>query len=179
MKLNSTLAITAATVLFTGSMYSQETGTELPPDTLQNGLDLTIEIINSAEQALTGATVKIYQDNRFIAALNNSLQPDLNVTLKKDSYYIIQVEKPGYTSKSILISTADPDSGTTKDDHTSYEHALSISLDKKMSRGRDADPMIGIVYYDIQKDVYVGSPMLNDAADKKAIISQLENWLGH
>ena len=167
-------ALASATfLLYSAGVKAQSNSNQNQADTLQNGLDLKIEI-TSNNLNLRGATVKIYQDNKFITALNNKLQPDMDIKLEKNTYYVMEVDKPGYASKSILISTVVPGGS----DNTKYEHDISISLDKKaVAKNNSVDPLIGILYYDPQKDVYVGCTMVNDAPNKEAIIGQLENWL--
>lgn len=145
-------------------------------DTVQKALALNVEVLSN-NRPLSNATVSIYRNNQFIAALNNTLQPRLTVQLEKNTYYVLEVHKPGYVSKSLLISTV-----TYKDnnDLTIYEHSVSVSLDRipTLKNNRRTE-LIGILYYDPKRDIYIGSPMITDAPDKKAIIAQLENWLGN
>lgn len=161
-------------VLFcSANLYAQGIKHKDQEDTVQKGLDLKIEI-TSNNLCLGGATVKIYQDNKFIAVLNNKIQSNMNVRLERNTYYVMEVDKPGYISKSILISTALPEGS----DNTKYEHDISISLDKKPAlKNNNAATLIGILYYDPKKDVYVGCQMADDTPEKEEIIAQLDKWL--
>jgi hypothetical protein len=175
-------ALLAATVILhiTGtSAQDDDAQKSMQEDTLSNGLLLSIDV-TSNDLNLRDATIKIYHNNVFVAALNNKLQPQIKVSLEKNTYYVLEVNKPGYASKSILISTVMPEKFSTEgSDNTKYEHSVSISLVKMPLGSKCADPLIGILYYDAEKDVYVGSPMINEAEDKEKILVQLENWLGY
>lgn len=174
--LTRTALIAAAVVAHLAPLNAQDS-LQLQKDSTSQGLLLKIDI-TSNDVILRDATVKVYRNNKFIAALNNKLQPEMSITLDRGTYYVIEVNKSDYLSKSLLISTILPD-GPPQDENTSYEHEVSVSLERKLSaRAKNPDSLIGILYYDSKRDRYIGSPMVNDASDKQAIIAQLENWLG-
>src|SRR5688572_2065656 len=92
-------AIMVVSVFCAAGLHGQEQQNTQNTDTLRNALALSIEITTENNANLRGATVKIYQNDKFIAELNNKLQPNIIVTLEKNSFYVMKVEKQGYESK--------------------------------------------------------------------------------
>lgn len=148
-------------------------------DAVSQVMKLNIVVL-AKRSILRDASVNIYHENRLIAVLNSGIQHTMNVELKSNSYYIIEVFSPGYRTKSIMVSTLFP-ADTINDTNTIYEHTVFISLLKQFTTKEmnETNPvqLTGIIYYDMEKDNFFGSPMIKESEDKQAIIAQIEAWL--
>ena len=143
-------------------------------DLITHGKDMKL-IIEASSDSLThiDATVKIYNDSGLVAVLNNSMGESMEVELKNNSYYVIEVFSTGYISKSVLVSTTNTSARASK-------HKVSILLNKQHTfantHGNNSVPLTGIIYYDQEQGGFTGSAMLNESPDNELIIAQLNDW---
>lgn len=107
---------------------------------------------------LDGVNAKLYKENEEMEMIEvtsvSHHNHDFFFNLVKDSYYTIEVSKPGYITRIISISTKLP-VGVKADPIFEYEIELEMHKEKQVVDDYYLDFPIALIDYDPVKDVFV------------------------
>jgi hypothetical protein len=106
-----------------------------------DGVDVTLYRENE-EMEMTEVTSISYHEHSFVFKLN------------KDSYYTIEVLKPGYVKRMIAISTKLP-KGVMTDPIFRYEFEVELFKEQKNTDDYYLDFPVALIDYDVKKDAFV------------------------
>ncbi len=115
-------------------------------------------IAMSKGQPIDGVNAKLYKENEEMEMVEvtsvSHHSHDFFFNLAKDSYYTIEISKPGYITRMISISTKLP-SGVKADPIFEYEIELEMHKEKAGADDYYLDFPIALIDYDPAKDVFV------------------------
>jgi hypothetical protein len=136
-------------------------------------LELSLKVTGESNP-LTDVTITVYNHNKVIAQLNNDILSDIKIALKKNLYYIMEVSKPGYITRSVIISTNFPAGFINNEEIVCRQEAL-VSLVKqpgKENKGNCyADNPISVIYYDAEKACFAGSIIQPQSESKQNLVA--------
>ena len=141
------------------------------PDTKANFFELGIEILNDHGNAIN-ATVKVFQNDSLIAMLNSGVQRNMNLQFEKNQHYMIQVQKSGYVTKSIVVSTV-LDKENENAFISQYVRQTSISLSRKNTASYTEKTPVGVICYNSREDNFVGMPILPQMITQEKALAQV------
>jgi hypothetical protein len=112
----------------------------------------------SKGQPIDGVNAKLYRENEEMEMVEvtsvSHHSHDFFFTLDKNSYYTIEVSKPGYITRMISISTKLPPGVKTE---PVFEYQIELEMHKEKAGVDDyyLDFPIALIDYDPVKDVFV------------------------
>jgi hypothetical protein len=167
------LIITAFVVL-SGTICNAKNHKEADYDTTKC-LELYITVMEEGS-SLTGSTITVSEQNKVVTVLNTGLFSNTKIELKKNVRYIIEISKPGYGSKSVIISTIIPKK-FTYDEVELYRRETVISLIKKdekeiINNDAQASP-VSIIYYDYQESDFTEALIMPQPQNTEMVLSKL------
>ncbi len=112
----------------------------------------------SEGKALDGVNAKLYKENEEMEMMEitsvSHHSHNFFFNLMKDSYYTVEVSKPGYVTRIISVSTKLP-RGVKTEPIFEYEIKLEMHKEKQIADDYYLDFPIALIDYDPVKDVFV------------------------
>ncbi len=126
-----------------------------------NDTALSLHVVGVAfenELPIDGAVVKLYKENEelewdevtSIAYHNHDFSFDLNA----NSYYTIDVSKPGYVSRSIVVLTALPDENLKDDEKYDFKFVVELFKENKGVDDFYLDFPVALIKYNKKTDQF-------------------------
>ncbi len=156
--MNTSTVIHSKSVLFFLAFFCSNLLTA-QKNKIKNGICL--EVVGVAvmnKNPLDGVNVTLYQENEQMEMDEITSvayhEHGFMFKLERDQYYTIEVAKPGYVTRMIAISTKLP-MAVIADPVFRYEFEVELFKEKKGINEYYLDFPIGLIDYDVKKEVFV------------------------
>ncbi|GAB4384433.1 MAG: hypothetical protein Kow0075_16440 [Salibacteraceae bacterium] len=130
------------------------TFTVLAHQTFSQELFVKFKILNEEGKNMKGASIKLYKMNTLVMA-DEKARANNKMILDKDSYYTIEVSKPGYITKRIGVYTTFDEVNLIEN---VYEFFVQLEEESKYAQYSNYDDVmdypIAIVQYDDDEQAF-------------------------
>lgn len=151
---NNLFYLTSILFLFTNTNAAAQNATEKIPDSLNVVHVVGVAVENTIP--IDGAIIRLFKENEELEWDEISSVPhhdhDFTFDLLLNSYYTIEVSKPGYISRSVVILTTVPEPKSILEDKYHFQFIVELFKEQKGVDDFYLDFPVALIKYNQKKD---------------------------